>query len=167
MFILEVNPYFTMRKMSKLSIGVIVIVVLLLAAVFYVLFAQSGPCAYLQKGYRNIETGKCENFSTCGNIPSKYIFDSNCADKAAVTLTKEYVLSQIDVANYCDSNLDCANVGGHMDISGCDVFVNKNEVQQINALMSTFDHNAPLNMCGVSWGATCISHKCVRNNPSQ
>ena len=65
--------------MSKLSMGIIlVIVIFILAAVLYVLFAQVGPCAYLQKGYKNIETCKCENFSTCGNIPSKYVYDSNC-----------------------------------------------------------------------------------------
>ena len=60
--------------MKKLII--IIIILLLLGAVYYVLTVK--PCAYLQTGYKNTETGKCENFSTCGNIPSKYINDSSC-----------------------------------------------------------------------------------------
>jgi hypothetical protein len=62
---------------------VVVLVVIFLSYLIYAINSGlgKGPCAYLQTGYKNTETGKCENFDTCyGNIPSKYIKDLSCGN---------------------------------------------------------------------------------------
>lgn len=58
---------------------VILIIIFLLYLIYILNFSKNlAPCAYLQRGYKNTETGKCENFSTCGNIPTKYTKDLSC-----------------------------------------------------------------------------------------
>ena len=67
--------------MNKVVWIIIAIVVAFLLYLIYIINFGTNlikPCAYLQRGYKNIETGKCENFSTCGYIPTNYIKDPSC-----------------------------------------------------------------------------------------
>jgi hypothetical protein len=74
-------------------------------------------------------------------------------------ITKDYVLGEIDKANYCDIDKDCTDVGGHAPF-GCNIFVNKLEAEGITNLMISYSQSNAINMCGVSPGAECINSKC-------
>lgn len=56
---------------------IITVVVLLVVGGVYFLLLNTKPCAMLYVGYRNTETGKCENFGGC-SVPKKYIYDQSC-----------------------------------------------------------------------------------------
>lgn len=57
---------------------IIAIVAIIAIGGEYYIMKSKGPCAYLHTGYRNTETGLCEDFGSCDRIPVKYVKDVNC-----------------------------------------------------------------------------------------
>lgn len=68
------------------------------------------------------------------------------------------IKSEIEKANYCNIDSDCVDVGGECPF-GCWVYVNKNEVNRISELISSFDSKCVYGclFCPIS---ICENSKC-------
>lgn len=67
---------------------IIAIVAILAIGGGYFMFSKNiKPCSKINVGFRNTETGLCQNFSSCGDIPKKFVSDSSCLATSTATTT--------------------------------------------------------------------------------
>ena len=50
---------------------------------------------------------------------------------------EDYVISEIDKANYCNTKSDCVNIGNHCPF-GCYIYVNKDQAERISGLIDDY-----------------------------
>jgi hypothetical protein len=72
--------------------------------------------------------------------------------------SKFYINNEIEKANYCDVKEDCVSTGSKCPF-GCYIYVNKNEVNRIKNLISSFKSNCVYN-CMYCPDVECKNNKC-------
>ena len=72
--------------------------------------------------------------------------------------SQNYIKSEIEKANYCNTKDDCVNAGGKCPF-GCYNFVNKNEALRIKSLVDSYKSNC-VYQC-ISCHADCQNNKCI------
>jgi len=65
----------------------------------------------------------------------------------------------ISKANYCDTAIDCQNVGSVCPF-GCDIFVNKTEKENISAILGGYNGRCQY-LCVELKDVQCVENKCV------
>jgi hypothetical protein len=82
-------------------------------------------------------------------------------DFTFIPLQKNYILGEIEEANYCDVDSDCAAVLGNFRF-GCNIYVNLNEVERISGLISSYKPKMSFRnyMCQISKDLICVNGKC-------
>ncbi|MGV8152290.1 MAG: hypothetical protein ACP5OG_04350 [Candidatus Nanoarchaeia archaeon] len=68
------------------------------------------------------------------------------------------IKSAMEKANYCELDSDCVNAGGKCPF-GCYAYVNKNEVEKISKLISSYNSKCVYG-CLLCPSAVCENKKC-------
>ena len=74
-------------------------------------------------------------------------------------LSNKYIKSEIEKANYCEAKEDCADTKTNKCQFGCNVYVNKNEVDRIRNLINSYDSKCEYE-CAYCRDVECENNKC-------
>ncbi|MFH1505779.1 MAG: hypothetical protein ABIE94_02210 [archaeon] len=72
---------------------------------------------------------------------------------------EDRIKAEIKAANYCDTKDDCGNAGSQCPF-GCDVPVNKAEIDKIKGLIASYDSNC-IYSCVQLLDIDCVNSRCV------
>ena len=72
--------------------------------------------------------------------------------------TEDYIKNEIEKANHCNTKQDCIDAGGKCPF-GCYVYVNKNEVDRISNLISSYRSNC-IYSCILCQDVACENNMC-------
>jgi hypothetical protein len=75
------------------------------------------------------------------------------------TPTENYISDEIQKANYCQVDTDCADAGSKCPF-GCYIYVNKKEINEINKLLKAYKSECVYS-CINCPGVQCKNNQCV------
>jgi len=74
--------------------------------------------------------------------------------------SESYIRKQIERANYCSTKDDCTLISGKCPFD-CNIYINKNEVLEIQNLIKFFDSYC-MYKCMICKEFDCVNNKCVQ-----
>lgn len=74
-------------------------------------------------------------------------------------VTEKYIGSEIEKANYCETDSDCGLVTNSKCPFGCYIYVNEDEVNRIENLLEGYESQC-IYGCVQNKGVECVDNKC-------
>jgi hypothetical protein len=71
----------------------------------------------------------------------------------------QFVIGEIDAANYCDAREKCVNLGAKCPF-GCNIYVNEKEADRIESMLRSYPEDCIYD-CQLCPGVECVNNKCV------
>ena len=73
--------------------------------------------------------------------------------------SESHIEKEIEKANYCETKEDCADTKTNKCPFGCNIYVNKNEVDRIRNLINSYDSNCEYE-CAYCPDVECKNNEC-------